>query len=257
MTMASTAGTIAWHYSLPRMIANHLENVFHAQSDAIPDRAFELFHWRGKTAAIRLARHFFYLFYARHYQSFMTIDQKGSSPMKVVSFIAVASVSILSGCAYNAAPYGASVANVESIKSLGIKPVSVAKFSSSQPGQSSITCRAAGPVSVSPSFETYIEKALIDELKLAGAYDASSKLILNGKLEEIDFSSGITDGKWLFTITVSNARNQSFTTKSIFEFSGSFVADKACQETAQAFAPAVQKLVQDIVRNPQFRKIAN
>ncbi|WP_156919265.1 hypothetical protein [Azovibrio restrictus] len=191
------------------------------------------------------------------YQSFMTIDQKGSLPMKAVSFIFVASVSILSGCAYNAAPYGASVANVESIKTLGIKPVSVAKFSSSQPGQSSITCRAAGPVSVSPSFETYIEKALIDELKLAGAYDASSTFILNGKLEEIDFSSGITDGKWLFTLTVSNARNQSFTTKSIFEFSGSFVADKACQETAQAFAPAVQKLVQDIVRNPQFRKIAN
>lgn len=177
--------------------------------------------------------------------------------MKTVSLIAIIFAATLSGCAYNVSPYGASVANVESIKSLDIKPVSVAKFSSTQPGQSSITCRAAGPVTVSPSFETYIEKALIDELKLAGAYDPNSPLVLRGKLEEIDFSSGITDGKWLFTLTVSNARDESFTTKSIFGFSGSFVADKACQETAQAFAPAVQKLVQDVVRDPQFRKIAN
>ena len=177
--------------------------------------------------------------------------------MKVASLVIVTLAATLSGCAYNVSPYGASVKNVESIRSLGIKPVSVASFTSSKPGQSSITCRAAGPVTVSPSFETYIEKALIDELKLAGAYDANSTLVLKGKLEEIDFSSGITDGKWLFTVTVSNTRNESFTTKSIFGFSGSFVAEKACQETAQAFAPAVQKLVEDLVRDPQFKKIAN
>lgn len=171
----------------------------------------------------------------------------------VALFLAVA----VTGCAYNVSPYGASVKNVESIKSLGIKPVSVASFTSTKPGDSSIVCRAAGPVTVSPNFETYIEKALIDELKLAGAYDANSKLVLTGKLEEIDFSSGITDGKWQFTVTISNARNESFTTKSTFGFSGSFVADKACQETAQAFSPAVQKLVEDIVRNPQFKKISN
>lgn len=112
-------------------------------------------------------------------------------------------------------------------------------------------------MTVIPSFSAYIEKALIDELKLAGAYDSKSELILKGKLEEIDFSSGITDGKWIFTITLSNSRGESFTTNSIFGFSGSFVADRACQETAQAFALAVQKLVQDIMSNSQFRKIAN
>ncbi|CAN7758104.1 hypothetical protein LJR039_007003 [Pseudorhodoferax sp. LjRoot39] len=176
--------------------------------------------------------------------------------MKVTSSLALLAAAVLSGCAYNVSPYGASVKNVESIKSLGIKPVAVAAFQSVKPGQSSITCRAAGPVSVSPSFENYIEKALIDELKLAGAYDPNSKLVLKGKLEEIDFSSGITDGKWLFTTTIANARNESLTTKSVFGFSGSFVADKACQETAQAFGPAVQKLVEDIVRDPKFKQIA-
>jgi hypothetical protein len=175
-----------------------------------------------------------------------------------IAFLAVPlSVVILSGCAYNVSPYGASVKNVESIKSNNIKPVAVATFQSAKPGLASITCRAAGPVTVTPSFEHYIEKAFIDELKLAGAYDPKSSITLSGKLEEVDFSSGITDGKWLFTLVVSNARNENFTTKSAFGFSGSFVADKACQETAQAFGPAVQKLVEDVVRDPKFKQIAN
>jgi len=177
--------------------------------------------------------------------------------MKIALMVLLVPAVTLSGCAYNVSPYGVSVRNVESIKSINMKPVSVAPFQAAMPGLATITCRAAGPVTVSPSFEHYIEKAFIDELKLAGVYDPNSSLTLTGRLEEIDFSSGMTDGKWLFTVVVSNARNESFTTKSTFEFFGSFVADKACQETAQAFGPAVQKLVEDIVRDPRFKQIVN
>ncbi len=176
--------------------------------------------------------------------------------MKKIILAAAATV-VLSGCAYNVSPYGAAVRNVELLRAQKLSPVSVGKFQSSEPGKASITCRAAGPVTVSPSFEAYIENALIDELKLAGAYDPSSPLVLTGKLEKIDFSSGISDGNWSFTLVVTNSRGESFTAQSIFGFSGSFVADKACQEVAQAFAPAVQQLVGDVVRNPQFRQIAN
>jgi len=169
----------------------------------------------------------------------------------------IATVALISGCAYNASPYGASVKNVESIKSTNIKPVAVAKFQSAKPGLASITCRAAGPVTVAPSFESYIENAFIDELRLAGAYNPNSNITLSGKLEEIDFSSGISDGKWIFTLVVSNSRNESFTTKSTFGFSGSFVADKACQEVAQSFGPAVQKLIEDVIQDPKFKQLAN
>ncbi len=171
--------------------------------------------------------------------------------------IVVLSATLFTGCAFNVAPYGASVQNVESVKAYNLKPVSVGKFDSAKPGNASITCRAAGPVTVSPSFESYIQQAFVDELKLAGIYDSASQLVLTGKLEEIDFSSGITDGNWSFTLTLTNARNESFTTKSQFGFSGSFIADRACQEVAQAFGPAVQKLIGDVVRDPKFRQIAN
>ena len=176
--------------------------------------------------------------------------------MKSMFLASLAAIALLSGCAYKASPYGASVNNVETIKVLNMKPVAVAKFESSKPGMASITCRAAGPVTVSPSFESYIEKAFIDELKLAGVYDPASPMVIAGKLEEVDFSSGITDGKWLFTLVVSNARKESFSVKSAFGFSGSFVADKACQEVAQALGPAVQKLIEDVVRDPKFKQIA-
>jgi hypothetical protein len=177
--------------------------------------------------------------------------------MKVVSVGLVVAAALTSGCAFKTSPYGASVKNVDTIRAAGVKPVSVAKFQSYKPGLNTIMCRAAGPVSVEPSFESYIEKALIDELKLAGSYNAGSLLVLSGKLEEIDFSSGITDGKWQFSLTLSNARNESFTTKSMMEFSGSFNANRACQEVAQAFGPAVQKLVGDVVSDPKFKQLAN
>ena len=164
---------------------------------------------------------------------------------------------MVSGCAYNTAPYGASVANVTKIKAANIKAVSVAPFSSTKPGASTITCRAAGPVTVKPSFENYIQNALIDEQKLSAAYDPESKIVISGKLESIDFSSGMTDGNWSISLTISNNKSQSYTTTSSYPFSGSFVADKACQEVAQAFSPAVQKLIQDVVSNPKFSTLTN
>lgn len=177
--------------------------------------------------------------------------------MKFKLITLMATVALFTGCAYNVAPYGAAVQNVDAIKTMALKPVSVGKFESVKPGEASITCRAAGPVTVSPSFEAYIEKAFVDELKLAGIYNPSSPLVLTGKLEQIDFSSGITDGNWSFTLKLTNSRGESFTTTSKSGFSGSFVADKACQEVAQAFGPAVQKLIGDVVRDPKFRQIAN
>lgn len=175
--------------------------------------------------------------------------------MKFAVFALAAAV-LVSGCAYNASPYGVSPKNVDLIKVSGIKPIAVSSFTSSKPGLNSITCRAAGPVTVSPSFESYIEKALIEELRLAGVYNPNATTKLSGKLNEVDFSSGMTDGKWSFSVTIANDRDESFTTSSTYRFSGSFVADRACQEVAQAFQPAVHQLIEDIVLNSKFKQLA-
>lgn len=177
--------------------------------------------------------------------------------MKLSISVFFLATTLLSGCAFKTSPYSASVNNVEAVKSAGVKPVSVGKFQSAKPGLTSITCRAAGPVTVEPSFESYIEQAFITELKLAGVYNPNSTLVLTGKLEEVDFSSGMTDGNWRFILTVSNSRSESFTTTSTLGFSGSFIADRACGEVSQAFLPAVQKLISEVIANPKFKQIAS
>ena len=165
----------------------------------------------------------------------------------------------LSGCGYNINPYGASVQNVEAIKTQGISHVSVAPFTAQEAGQKSIMCRAAGPVS-SPgdmTFEQVVERALIDELKLAGVYDQKSSIVIQGHLEEMGFNSNIGAGKWVMKVKVSSASNPGgFTVQSTHEFSTNWVADKACQQVAQAFGPALQELIFKIVSHPQFKEVA-
>lgn len=168
--------------------------------------------------------------------------------------------SLLSACGYNINPYGASVQNVETIKAQKIKPVAVNNFTTFEPGLNSISCRAAGPVQAPGEmpFEKVIEKALIDELKLAGAYDPQSPLIIKGHLEYITFNSNIGAGKWSIKLNVSSVRNpDGFTVESQHEFSTNWVADKACQQVAQAFGPALQDLIGKVVSHPQFKGLAS
>lgn len=165
--------------------------------------------------------------------------------------------STLSGCAYNVSPYGLSSINIEKMRALQVKPVSVAKFESAKPGLNSITCRAAGPVTVESSFESYIEKAFIEELKIAGLYDAASPVEIKGRLDEVDFNSNIGAGKWLLTLSLSSKSSPAYRVNSAYEFSTNFVADKACQQVAQNFGQAVQKLIGDAVSDPQFKGLIN
>jgi hypothetical protein len=142
-------------------------------------------------------------------------------------------------------------------KSSGLKPVSVGTFSSFKPGMNSISCRAAGNVETpdEASYESYIQKAFTDELKLAGLYDESSNLKLQGKIEELDFNSNIGAGKWVISLTLTSNMSSGYKTTATHEFSTNWVADKACQQVAQAFVPAVQKLILQTVGNPKFGEL--
>lgn len=173
--------------------------------------------------------------------------------------VLVAVTTVLSACGYNINPYGVSVQNVETIKALRITPVSVDKFTTFEPGLNSIACRAAGPVRApnEQSFEKIIENALTDELKLAGVYDPKSLIVIKGHLEYISFNSNIGAGKWIIKVKVSSKEKpDGFSVDSQTEFSTNWVADKACQQVAQAFGPALQDLIQKIILHPQFKMLA-
>ena len=222
--------------------------------------------------------------------------------MKNKLAILAASLSLVAGCSftsdvapydasapkevttYNVAAYEVSAQNVETLKSYNLRPVSVGTFQASeelevkrQPGNlkraATAYRRCLGPIlhlTASPSFEGYIEQAFIEELKRAGIYDASSHLVLTGKLEQIGSSHTqpnligglitsaaimLTPRSWTLTLTLTNARNESFTTQS--EFSVPSQREDICGRLALIFAPAVQKLITDVIKNPKFREIAN
>ena len=195
--------------------------------------------------------------------------------MKYKLAILVTSLSLVAGCAtyYNVAPYQASAENAETLKSYNLKSVSVGTFQANEglivrrhpgtqkkPGTASIRCPIidlngnSWHTTVSPSFEAYIEKAFIAELTRAGIYDASSPLVLTGELVQIN--PGVPHyRKWVITLTLTNARNESFTTVS--EFRSEAVAFSGCEVSSQHFLPAVQRLITDVIEDKKFREIAN
>lgn len=168
----------------------------------------------------------------------------------LVSFLAVV---LVTGCSSYAVPrYGVSVTNVTALKQTGASPIGIGKFTATGESKSDITCRAVGPIK-SPDerpFEEYIRKALIDELQVAGIYAESSPVVLTGNLDKVDFSS--TEGKWMLAVTVKSSNGRALTVANDHDYETSFVAEKACALTAQAFGPAVQTLIGKLVHHPEF-----
>jgi hypothetical protein len=172
-------------------------------------------------------------------------------------FIVMVGFSI-SGCTYSIRQYVPSSDNVDKRNPSQVKSIAVDKFESSEPGLRSMSCRASVQVATpnNVSFESYIEQAFIEELRLAGSYDPKSIIVVRGRLEKIDFSSGPFKGNWSLRLVISSNTNPGFAVDSTYNFPASWPFWEACDEVAQAFVPAVRQLINEVVSNPQFSQIA-
>lgn len=161
---------------------------------------------------------------------------------------------VSSGCSsYAVARYGVSVENVTTLRTLAGQKVSVGAFGAAKAGQTEIMCRAVGPIRTPDGkpFEDFIRSALVDELKVAEVLSEGASRTLTGRLNGIEFSSA--SGKWTLDVTLSSSNGGSLTVREVYDYSTSFVGEKACALTAQAFTPAVQSLIGKLVRSPEFR----
>jgi hypothetical protein len=162
-------------------------------------------------------------------------------------------VILLTGCSSYAVPrYGVSVTNVTALKQTGARPTGVGTFTTTGESKKDITCRAVGPIKTPDErpFEEYVRKALIDELQVAGLYAESAPVTLTGNLDRLDFSS--TEGKWSMAMTVKSTNGRALSVANDYSYDTSFIAEKACALTAQAFGPAVQTLIGKLVHHPDF-----
>lgn len=144
------------------------------------------------------------------------------------------------------------------IKALGVSSVSVGAFSG--PAEFESACRAAGPLAAPDgmSHTAYIKKTLEDELKIAGAYAASSpRVTLTGIVDRLAFSSsrGLTGGSWDIDLRLRSSNGREMSASERYEFKSGFDALTACKQTAEAFMPAVQNLIGKVVQSPEFKDL--
>jgi hypothetical protein len=177
--------------------------------------------------------------------------------MKALISIFVLSFAImLTGCSHvTVGNYHATADNVQKLKDFGVK-FNVNEFTAKKTDYG-IHCRLAGPMEMpnGESFKKYIENAFVEELKKAGMYSENSPIIINGHLNDVDASSGITDAHWTFDITISS-NNKSFTVIHKREYRSSFSGMTACQDNMpRAFVPTVEELIAKILNHPEFESL--
>lgn len=165
---------------------------------------------------------------------------------------------VLSGCStYATNRYSISADNVVALKNYRSNEVGVGSFTASKPGQTSIMCRGVGPIKTpdGETFESFVRKALISEMKIAEAYSNEGKVTLSGNLDKIDFNSN--SGNWDLSLTVSSSNGESLTISDQYKYSTSFYGETACNQTAQALMPAVQNVITKLVHHEGFGRLVN
>lgn len=169
------------------------------------------------------------------------------------------SVISLSACStFTPQRYNISADNNVALKAIGVGNINVGSFAG--PSSFDRACRGAGPIAPpdNMSFEAYIQKALADELKVAGMFDDKTpKATLSGSVEQLSFSSsrGLTGGEWNISLRVDSSNGKSLSVSEHYEFESGFIADTACKQTAEAYLPAVQNLIGKLVKAPEFRSL--
>ena len=174
--------------------------------------------------------------------------------MKFLLPLTLVSLTVLfSGCStYSASRYSINSDNVVAMRTLNGKMINVGSFSATKPGEKEIMCRGVGPIKTPDGepFSEFVRKAFLDELKIASVYSATAPVTLTGNLDAIDFSSA--NGGWNLSLTVKSSNGKSLSVNESYPFTTSFFGETACNQTAQAFMPAVQNLVGKVVRSTEF-----
>ena len=111
-------------------------------------------------------------------------------------------------------------------------------------------------VKVAPgkTLSQYIKDAFQEELLMAQAYDVKGAPI-QGRIEELSFSS-VSPAYWQITMAVQSPADKGYKVSVKYPFDTSFTAMGACKNVADAFGPAVQELLKQVVTNPQFPKLS-
>jgi len=169
-------------------------------------------------------------------------------------WLAIALSLFIFGCpTFTATKYSISADNVKALKTLTGTQINIGKFTGAQPDQTKKRCRWVGDI-VCPdrkTFEEYIKKAFIDELKSASVYSQNASVTLTGNFDKIDFSS--KNNQWYIVATIKSSNGKAISINDTYSYeSSSRSGEIACSHTAQAFKQAVRSFISRIVQHKEF-----
>jgi hypothetical protein len=174
----------------------------------------------------------------------------------IIFFTLTVSGFVLTGCETTSSiPYTSSTENVlqfQSALSQSDVKVKLGSFAESE-SIGELTCRLLGPIDVSrgKTRAEYIKDAMQTELFLAQAYSVDSDIVIEGKLDSLNFSS-VSPASWEFGFTIFSNKSSGYSVNTKYQFNTSYSAYSACKNVADAFGPAVQDLINTIVTHPDF-----
>jgi hypothetical protein len=170
-------------------------------------------------------------------------EVKGLLRMLVLAVSAI----LLSACSVPFPVYSVSGENVGLVRALPVN-VQVGNF---QGAQKEVSCRLQpiGPEG-NATFASYIQKALRDEVLIAGNTTRPQTVQISGTVKSIDLSCGIITGSWTIDVDISVNGGSPIPIRTVKTFDGNYMGAVVATRAYQAFVPSIQQLVNDILSNP-------
>ena len=172
------------------------------------------------------------------------------------SSVALATL-LFTGCGIKTTEYNPSADNVQTLRDFKDLKLNVSNFTSTNKGESSVLCRLAETVSTPKGepFSTYIENALLSELKMAGNYDKNSNIYLSGNINKVYGSSMFGNAYWEINATINSSYGKSLTVNTKRDYPSAYLASTACNNMGTSFEPTVNQLVSDILNHKDFPEL--
>lgn len=175
--------------------------------------------------------------------------------LKRFTFLTITAL-ILQGCGVAMPRYEANFDNVQVLKN----QAPLAKLNSpavvADAGQDSIVARANPIRSPEGSISKHVQKALEDELRLAGLLDASASRHLDVNLRQSKLDAPIGTGSGAISADFNlreGERSLYSSSKTVTNtWDSSFVGAIAIPAAANAFNPLVRKLLAELYQDPAF-----
>lgn len=177
--------------------------------------------------------------------------------MRIAAVAALIFALLITGCAsYPVPQYSASAENVRQLQTVQVGAVSLGEFSTAAfaagcRGLDNIVTASGQPIGA------YVQAALREELVSAGVKVAlGAPVTLFGRVSPVEFSSAADGstaaGRWRIGLDLTSSNGRSARADVTHEFPTVFHGQIGCQMVANALVPAVQKLLGQMFRSPEF-----